>query len=137
MTDATLMTGDAGRPAVRLECHLPDPPPVVWQALTQREQLRSWFPCDVVVSGGRWAAGAPITFPVPPEVIDMTLTGRVLEVDEPKLLAFTWTGWPGSPRPRTPGSRATRRTPPPSSPCWARRRVLRRVTRQNRPGGDR
>jgi uncharacterized protein YndB with AHSA1/START domain len=63
---------------------------VVWRALTEREQLRAWFPCDVVVSGGRWEAGAPITFPFPPEVIDMTLTGRVLEVDEPKRLAFTW-----------------------------------------------
>jgi uncharacterized protein YndB with AHSA1/START domain len=90
MTDATLMTGDAGRPAVRLERHLPDPPAVVWQALTERERLRSWFPCDVVVSGGRWEAGASITFPFPTEVIDMTLTGRVIEVNEPKLLAFTW-----------------------------------------------
>jgi uncharacterized protein YndB with AHSA1/START domain len=90
MTNATLVTDDAKRPAVRLERHLADPPPVVWQALTDREQLRSWFPCDVVVSGGRWEPGAAIEFPFPPEVIDMTLTGQVLEVDEPKRLAFTW-----------------------------------------------
>lgn len=89
MTDATLLT-DRARPAVRLERHLPDPPAVVWQALTEREQLRSWFPSDVVVEGGRWEIGAAITFPFPPEVIDMTLTGEVLEVDEPKVLAFTW-----------------------------------------------
>jgi uncharacterized protein YndB with AHSA1/START domain len=43
MTDATLLT-DRARPALRLERHLPDPPAVVWQALTDREQLRSWFP---------------------------------------------------------------------------------------------
>lgn len=89
MTDATLLT-DGARPAVRLERHLPDPPTVVWRALTEREQLRSWFPCDVILDGGRWEVGATITFPFPPEVMDMTLTGEVLEVDEPDLLVFTW-----------------------------------------------
>lgn len=89
MSDATLLT-DRDRVAVRLERRLPDPPAVVWQALTEREQLRTWFPCDVIVAGGRWVVGAGITFPFPPEVIDMTLTGQVLDVDEPRLLAFTW-----------------------------------------------
>jgi uncharacterized protein YndB with AHSA1/START domain len=89
MTDATLLT-DRARPAVRLERHLADPPDLVWRALTEREQLRSWFPCDVIVSGGRWEVGAAITFPFRPEVMDMTLTGEVLEVDEPNVLAFTW-----------------------------------------------
>src|SRR5262249_57441881 len=45
---------------------------------------------DVIGAGGRWAPGAAITFPFPPEVIDMTLTGEVLDVDEPNVLAFTW-----------------------------------------------
>ena len=89
MTDATLLT-DRPRPAVRLERHLPDPPALVWQALTEREQLRAWFPSDVIVSGGRWEVGATITFPFPPEVIDLTLSGTVLEVEEPNVLAFTW-----------------------------------------------
>ncbi|HEY3883439.1 MAG TPA: SRPBCC domain-containing protein [Trebonia sp.] len=78
------------RPAVRLERYLPDPPAVVWQAITDRDQLRAWFPSDVIVDGGRWEAGASITFPFPPEVIDMTLTGTVLAVDEPKLLSYSW-----------------------------------------------
>lgn len=82
MNDATLIT-DRARPAVRLERWLPDPPPIVWLALTDREQLRSWFPCDVIIEGSLWEVGAAITFPFPPEVIDMTLTGEVLEVDEP------------------------------------------------------
>ncbi|HEX6521075.1 MAG TPA: SRPBCC domain-containing protein [Streptosporangiaceae bacterium] len=90
VTAATLVTDDVQHPAVRLERHLSDPPAVVWQALTDREQLRGWFPCDVVVDGGRWEPGAAIEFAFPPEVIDMTLTGQVLEVDEPKRLAFTW-----------------------------------------------
>jgi uncharacterized protein YndB with AHSA1/START domain len=89
MNEGTLLT-DGPRPLLRLERHLPDPPPVVWQAITDREQLRSWFPCDVVVAGGRWTAGASISFPFAAEVIDMTLTGVVLEVDEPKVLVFTW-----------------------------------------------
>ncbi|MCL2582347.1 MAG: SRPBCC domain-containing protein [Streptosporangiales bacterium] len=89
MTDATLdPAGD--RPAVRLERILPDPPEVVWRAITDREQLKGWFPCDVIVDGGRWTAGAAISFPFPADVIDMTLTGTVLEVEEPRLLSFTW-----------------------------------------------
>jgi uncharacterized protein YndB with AHSA1/START domain len=75
---------------VRIERHLADPPPVVWRAITEREQLRSWFPCDVEVAGGRWEVGAQITFCFPPEVVDLTLTGQVLAVDEPHALAFSW-----------------------------------------------
>ncbi len=89
MNDATLLT-DGTRPAIKLERLLPDPPATVWRALTDRDQLRSWFPSDVLVEGGRWVPGAAISFPFPPEVIDMTLTGEVLAVEEPNLLAFTW-----------------------------------------------
>lgn len=89
MTDGTLDTTGA-KPAVRLSRHLPDPPEVVWQAITERDQLKAWFPCDVIVSGGRWMVGATITFPFPPEVIDMTLTGTVLAVEEARLLSYTW-----------------------------------------------
>jgi uncharacterized protein YndB with AHSA1/START domain len=88
MNTATLIT-DTDRPAVRLERKLPDPPSVVWQALTDREQLRSWFPSDVIVDGGRWVPGATITFVFPPQ-FDMTLTGEVITVDEPNALTFTW-----------------------------------------------
>ncbi len=84
----TLLT-DGARPAVRLERELTDPVPVVWRALTDREELRAWFPCDVLVAGGRWQVGASITFAFAPEH-DMTLHGEVLEVDEPRVLAFTW-----------------------------------------------
>jgi len=89
MTNGRLIT-DRPRPAVRLERHLADPPSVVWRAITERDQLRSWFPCDVVVEGGSWEVGRPITFLFPAHVIDLTLTGEVLEVDAPQALAFTW-----------------------------------------------
>jgi uncharacterized protein YndB with AHSA1/START domain len=89
MNNATLLT-EGARPSVRLERHLPDPPSVVWEAITDRDQLRSWFPCDVIVDGGRWEVGSAIAFRFPAEVIDMTLTGEVLAVDAPNLLAFRW-----------------------------------------------
>jgi uncharacterized protein YndB with AHSA1/START domain len=87
MTDALLTSGT--RPAVRLVRELSDPPDVVWAAITDRQQLRSWFPCDVIVEGG-WKPGAAITFVFPSDVMDMTLDGEVLDVDEPHRLAFTW-----------------------------------------------
>lgn len=89
MPDATLIT-DRTQPAVRLQRELSDPPELVWAALTEREQLREWFPCDVIVEGGEWRVGAAISFPFPAEVVDMTLTGEVLDVDEPHALSFTW-----------------------------------------------
>jgi uncharacterized protein YndB with AHSA1/START domain len=89
MTQGTLLT-DGARPAVRLERELPDAPPVVWRALTERDQLAAWFPCDVIVSGGAWVVGATISFPFSPDKIDMTLSGQVIAVDEPNTLSFTW-----------------------------------------------
>jgi uncharacterized protein YndB with AHSA1/START domain len=74
------------RPAVRLERVLKDPPSVVWRALTEPDGLAGWFPCGIVVAGGR------LTFPFPSEVIEMTLEGEVLVVDEPHALAYTWGG---------------------------------------------
>jgi len=89
VTEATIV-GEVDRPTIRLERQLVDPPSVVWRALTDREELRSWFPCDVIVTGGLWKLGAAISFLFPPEVMDMTLTGEVLAVDEPRALAFRW-----------------------------------------------
>lgn len=89
MIDATVQT-DGARAAVRLERDLPDPPAVVWRALTEREQLRGWFPCDVIVAGGQWVVGAALSFPFPPNVIDMTLAGEVLAVEADRLLAYSW-----------------------------------------------
>jgi uncharacterized protein YndB with AHSA1/START domain len=89
MTDATLIT-DRERPRVRLERELPDPPEVVWAALTDSEELRNWFPCEVIVEGGEWRAGAALSFPFPPEVIEQTLSGEVLVIEKPRELAYTW-----------------------------------------------
>jgi uncharacterized protein YndB with AHSA1/START domain len=89
MTGATLHSGGQ-RASLRLERHLVDPPEVVWSALTDPDQLRSWFPCDVEVVGGTWKVGAAIVFRFAPEVIDMVLHGQVLAIDQPTLLSFSW-----------------------------------------------
>ena len=76
-------------PTVEREIELDAPADVVWRALTEPEQLRRWFPCEVTVRGGRWEVGAALTFEFPPRM-RLTYTGAVLEVDEPNLLVFTW-----------------------------------------------
>jgi uncharacterized protein YndB with AHSA1/START domain len=86
MNTATLQTGPAN-PIVRLERELPDPPETVWMALTEPEQLKAWFPCTIETD--EWRVGADLTF-VFPDDVGMTLTGTVLELDHPRLLAYMW-----------------------------------------------
>ena len=78
------------RATVSLERHLEATPATVWNDLTDRDRLRTWFPCDVIVKGGAWRVGATISFPFPPEIIDMTLRGEVLECEEQTRLSYTW-----------------------------------------------
>lgn len=78
------------RATVSLERHLEASPATVWADLTERDRLRTWFPCDVIVKGDAWRVGATITFPFPSEVIDMTLRGEVLECEEQTRLSYTW-----------------------------------------------
>ena len=75
------------RPVLRFERVLARPPEAVWRAITDREELKAWFPCDVVADA--WEPGAAISFPFPGEG-GPTLTGTVLEVEEPRVLAYTW-----------------------------------------------
>lgn len=90
MSDATLTTPGPQGAAVRLERLLADPPETVWRALTEPEQLKAWFPCDVIVDGGVWKVGTSLTFPFGPEADNVVLSGEVKEVREPELLVFTW-----------------------------------------------
>jgi uncharacterized protein YndB with AHSA1/START domain len=89
MTEPVLST-EGERPSIRLERRLNDPPIVVWRALTEPDKLAAWFPCRILVEGGTWRVGAALSFPFPEEVIEMTLTGEVLELDEPRTLVYTW-----------------------------------------------
>ncbi|MCQ4084476.1 SRPBCC family protein [Streptomyces sp. RB6PN25] len=75
------------RPVIRFERVLSRPPQAVWRAITDREELKAWFPCDVIPEA--WRPGAKITFPFRDNE-GPTLTGTVLDVDEPRLLSYTW-----------------------------------------------
>ena len=86
MDDATLVPGVA-RPTVRFERRLRRSPSAVWRALTVREELESWFPCDVLVD--EWKVGASLRF-VFRAGEGPDLNGTVLEFDEPRILAFEW-----------------------------------------------
>ncbi len=86
MHDATLGTGGP-RPVLRLERRLARPPAAVWRALTDREELQEWFPCDIDTD--EWKPGARLRF-VYRYAEWPDLDGEVLEYDEPHVLAFTW-----------------------------------------------
>lgn len=82
--DATLSTGGP-RPVVRFERVLARMPDAVWRAITDPEELKAWFPCGVIADS--WKPGAALSFPFDG---GPTLTGTVLEADEPHVLAYTW-----------------------------------------------
>lgn len=88
--DATLER-DGSRYVLRVERRLGEPPEKVWRALTNRELLKRWFPCDVE---GEWTVGAPLRFEFPKgehgDLSEEDLRGEVLAVEEPRLLEFRW-----------------------------------------------
>ncbi|MFJ9407446.1 SRPBCC family protein [Streptomyces sp. NPDC101393] len=81
----TLTTAD-GRTALRMERRLAHPPRKVWSAITDPAQIGQWFPSDVSVE---LEPGGAMTFTMP-GVTGLPMTGRVTDVDEPRLFAFTW-----------------------------------------------
>jgi uncharacterized protein YndB with AHSA1/START domain len=86
MQDVTLESTGT-RPVLRLERRLARPPAEVWRALTDRDELATWFPCDILTD--EWRSGAALRF-VFRGGEGNDLEGTVLECDEPHLLAFTW-----------------------------------------------
>jgi uncharacterized protein YndB with AHSA1/START domain len=81
-----------GRSVLRMERRLAHPQEKVWRAITQPEHLAHWFPSEMTME---LHPGAPITFTDTSENGDLTgddLSGRVLEVDPPRLFAFDWSG---------------------------------------------
>ena len=94
MTDTPLgrvLPGDP--PVLQFVRELPHPIEKVWRAVTEREHLRSWLPCDII---GDRAEGAPLRLPFWPEVLerhafdDPGLTGLVKVWDPPKVFEWTW-----------------------------------------------
>jgi uncharacterized protein YndB with AHSA1/START domain len=94
MTDAPLgqvLPGDP--PALRFVRELAHPIDKVWSAITEREHLRSWMPCDIV---GERREGASLRLPFWPEVLDKHgfddpgLTGTVRVWDPPRTFEWSW-----------------------------------------------
>jgi uncharacterized protein YndB with AHSA1/START domain len=86
MHDATLSTA-GGRPVLRFERRLPHPPEVVWRALIDPVELRTWFPGDIVAD--EWTEGSALTFR---QEGHPDTAGVVLEVEEPRRLSYSWWG---------------------------------------------
>ncbi|HWG62313.1 MAG TPA: SRPBCC family protein [Streptosporangiaceae bacterium] len=71
---------------LRFTRHLSHPPERVWRAITERADLKAWFPQRIT---GEWVTGGTLTFS-DPEGRGPDWEGRVLAVDPPSLLEFTW-----------------------------------------------
>lgn len=84
--NGTLEHTDAG-PRLRFVRALAHPPEVVWRAITEPEQLASWFPQRVSLE--RWEVGALVHFEHT-HVETATFDGEVLAFDPPRLLEFSW-----------------------------------------------
>ncbi|MFV2178897.1 SRPBCC family protein [Actinomadura sp. LOL_016] len=84
-TTGTFLTLDDGRPAVRFVREYDRPVERVWQLVTDPDELAHWFPSSVDIE---LRAGGVIRFSGDPNLPESS--GRVLAVDAPRHLAFTW-----------------------------------------------
>ena len=75
-----------GRTELRMERRLSHPPAKVWRAITQPQHLGQWFPAQVRLE---LRAGAEIGFDTGD---GYQADGAVIEVDEPRVFAFSWGG---------------------------------------------
>jgi uncharacterized protein YndB with AHSA1/START domain len=84
---------DGDRPGLRYVRRLRHPRDKVWYAITTSEQLRHWFPTDIV---GERAAGAEIELPFWPDHVEAydieqpVYPGRVHVWDPPRLFEWSW-----------------------------------------------
>ncbi len=81
---------DDGRPAVRFERIYDHPIERVWALVTEPAELAHWFPSPEVTIELR--TGGLLTFTGDPYLPEAQTTGQVLELDPPRLLAFSWLG---------------------------------------------
>ena len=80
-------------PALQFVRTLAHPIDRVWRAVTERDHLRSWMPCDLV---GERREGAALQLPFWPEVLerhgfeDPHLTGTIRVWQPPTVFEWTW-----------------------------------------------
>lgn len=97
MTTSTERLGtvlrEAGRVGLRYVRRLDHDTAKVWRALTESEQLRHWFPCDIV---GARREGAELVLPFWPDHVeeygieDATVLGRIHVWDPPRVFEWSW-----------------------------------------------
>jgi uncharacterized protein YndB with AHSA1/START domain len=90
--DGQLIEVGGDRVGVRFERRLAHPLERVWRAVTETDELAKWFPARPEIGGER-EIGAALTFTYPDNQ-EPPETGEIVELDEPRLFAFTWR--PGS-----------------------------------------
>jgi len=84
-TNATLHTAD-GRTVLEMQRRFAHPVDRVWRAVTEPEELHHWFPSEVEVD---LRVGGKMRFPW--RTSDWPVQdGEVLELDPPRVFAFTW-----------------------------------------------
>ena len=83
---ATLQT-DEGRATLRFERELRHGQDRVWRAVTDPEELRAWFPAEVIYEQ---RVGAPMQFDFGGAHDIDPWPGEVLEWDPPRAFAFLW-----------------------------------------------
>lgn len=86
MSEATLLKAGS-RPVLRFERRLPKPVEVVWAAVTNPAEMRSWFPTRIDID--EWKVGATLTHHFDQHDIE-PLPGAVKEWDPPRRVSFTW-----------------------------------------------
>src|SRR5262245_6433639 len=79
---------DEGRAVLRFERRFAHPPEKVWRAVTEPSELAHWFPARVEMD---LKPGAPVHFAEDDPDIGES-SGEVVEVDPPKVFAFSWGG---------------------------------------------
>ena len=85
MSEATLLRRH--RPILRFERHLPQPVEIVWHAVTDLDEMRSWFPTRIEID--EWTVGASLVHHFDEHGI-APRSGTVLEWDPPHRVSFTW-----------------------------------------------
>jgi uncharacterized protein YndB with AHSA1/START domain len=86
--DGKLIEVGGDRVGVQFERRLAHPLQRVWRAVTETEELAKWFPARPEIGGER-RVGAELTF-VYPGNAEPPESGEIVELDEPRLFAFTW-----------------------------------------------
>ncbi|MGA5116108.1 SRPBCC family protein [Streptomyces pseudogriseolus] len=81
----TFLTLDDGRPAVRFVRDYDHPVDRVWRFVTDADELVHWFPSRAEID---LRPGGAVVFSGDPALEDST--GRVVAVDPPRHLSFTW-----------------------------------------------